>query len=307
MQYRNWRRRRRWWRWCHLYHVLVIKSIAAVMLCLLAFAAQAQPPTVQLGMTQPVPGTLQFNLLPAGPFSGWLAGTVVTVRWQTTLGLSLGTVPTMHLSPTQVYFNSLTTDGGYTYLTFYSVDFGPQAVPWVGGVSIPFFSVPINNTGGACVDLELVIDQWQVEENIRWYISLDGYVSNNFGAPFVAGQTTVPACPPVVLPVTLLWFTAKEEDGVNVLQWATGSEVNSDYFRVDRSTDLVQWQAVGKVPSGAMLYSLTDRGHKEGTNYYRLVQVDMDGTAEVLGIEAVTNKVPGRARMHYNLLGQCAQ
>ena len=93
---------------------------------------------------------------------------------------------------------------------------------------------------------------------------------------------TVTAVP---LPVTLLSFTAKPEGDRVQLAWATTSERNADHFVVERSADLREYASVGEVAAkgttdARQYYGLTDTNPLPGANYYRLRQIDRDGTAQ---------------------------
>jgi hypothetical protein len=73
------------------------------------------------------------------------------------------------------------------------------------------------------------------------------------------------------------------------LKWITSSEINSKYFEVYRSKNGVTWDFVAKVNAqgtGAT-YTLTDAQPGTGTIYYRLKQVDDNGSFKVSGIVKV--------------------
>lgn len=83
------------------------------------------------------------------------------------------------------------------------------------------------------------------------------------------------------LPVELLYFRADKKGSGNVLQWATASEQNNDYFAIERSTDGVTFYTIGSVSgvgnsSTMHQYSFVDTKSLAGTVYYRLRQVDKD-------------------------------
>jgi hypothetical protein len=89
-------------------------------------------------------------------------------------------------------------------------------------------------------------------------------------------------CPFVVLPVELSNFEGKKIDHINVLYWETLSEKNSDYFKVERSINGIEWTEVGKVQAAGSsestkYYSIVDDRMNAVINYYRLHQFDMDG------------------------------
>lgn len=101
---------------------------------------------------------------------------------------------------------------------------------------------------------------------------------------FSGGGLAVRVSPDLdVLPVTLLYFTGTLiEDKVH-LNWETASELNNDYFVVERSGDTKNWTVIGSVKGNGTTdiphqYSLIDAQPLNGENYYRLRQVDFDGT-----------------------------
>ena len=86
-----------------------------------------------------------------------------------------------------------------------------------------------------------------------------------------------------VLPIELLSFTATCNGNYAELAWSTASERNNDYFVIERSDDAIDFTEVGRVAGAGnsieqLDYSYTDYGIHGGDNYYRLVQVDYDGT-----------------------------
>ncbi len=87
------------------------------------------------------------------------------------------------------------------------------------------------------------------------------------------------------MPIELLYFDAKAEGRTALITWGTATEYNNDYMAVERSADGRQWQEIGRV-SGAgttttpQHYRVVDEKPLLGNNYYRLRQVDFDGTFE---------------------------
>jgi hypothetical protein len=88
------------------------------------------------------------------------------------------------------------------------------------------------------------------------------------------------------LPVQLIYFNCALTSNGNVeLKWATASEINSDYFDVERSVDGLAFESIGTVKSAGTTnekhsYSFLDKTAPGGFVYYRLKQVDFDGTPE---------------------------
>ncbi len=99
-----------------------------------------------------------------------------------------------------------------------------------------------------------------------------------------------------VLPIELTYFNATATANNQVaLEWRTESEENNDYMAVERSQDGQKFFEIGKVKGAgttieAQEYSFVDAAPKAGVNYYRLKQVDFDGTMEYHKVVAVSIK-----------------
>lgn len=95
------------------------------------------------------------------------------------------------------------------------------------------------------------------------------------------------------LPVELLDFqvACNGTEGVKV-EWATASEINNSHFVVERSEEGIFWEIISPEVHGAVNsnvqnnYSFIDNNPARGINYYRLTQVDFDGTTETFAASA---------------------
>jgi hypothetical protein len=91
------------------------------------------------------------------------------------------------------------------------------------------------------------------------------------------------------LPIELINFAANCNEKSEVdLKWSTASEQNSEYFNIERSRDLVQWEYVSTVNAAGnsnynIDYSTLDTDPFGGISYYRLLQVDNNGTQTIYG------------------------
>ncbi|WP_247232635.1 T9SS type A sorting domain-containing protein [Telluribacter sp. SYSU D00476] len=88
-----------------------------------------------------------------------------------------------------------------------------------------------------------------------------------------------------VLPVHLISFRAQPTGDQVELAWETAWERNSKEFIVQRSTDLKEFDDIGRIAAAGDAqsrnqYSFIDNSPLPGVNYYRLRQVDHDGTYE---------------------------
>ena len=107
-----------------------------------------------------------------------------------------------------------------------------------------------------------------------------GGVSDGFGWHFI--QPIVCTTP---LQIELLEFKARlGKEGVEI-SWITASEINNDFFTVEKSTSGLDFYSIAKVKGAGnstqqMKYSVTDISPFQGINYYRLKQTDFDGKFE---------------------------
>jgi hypothetical protein len=88
------------------------------------------------------------------------------------------------------------------------------------------------------------------------------------------------------LSVVLKSFIVKETNEKALLLWETASELNNDYFLLERSWDGMQYEQLGRIKGAGTTpesskYSFTDDEPFSGTSYYRLTQVDFNSEQEV--------------------------
>lgn len=92
------------------------------------------------------------------------------------------------------------------------------------------------------------------------------------------------------LPVNLVSFTAKAQNNSTMLNWETASETNNSHFIVKRSVDGVNFNELAKVDAksnNGAKYQHIDKSPSNGTNYYQLLQVDLDGKTTDLGVKVL--------------------
>jgi hypothetical protein len=87
------------------------------------------------------------------------------------------------------------------------------------------------------------------------------------------------------LPIELLFFKVKQTNDSHLLEWATASELNFDYFSVERSIDGITFKEIEQVKGFGTTkerkdYSFENRNALLGKNYYRLKSIDLDGSSE---------------------------
>ncbi len=89
----------------------------------------------------------------------------------------------------------------------------------------------------------------------------------------------------VVLPVELSKFDGVKKDNKVFLNWTTQTESNNKLFEVERSEDGIDFAKIGEVKGKgdsrtAIDYDFTDPHPKKGINYYRLKQINYDGSSK---------------------------
>lgn len=140
-----------------------------------------------------------------------------------------------------------------------------------------------------------------------------GFSKKDYQGRVYNNQATVPAfyaniffdngLAPIVLPVTLVEFTArKDRDNINMVSWKTANEQNSSYFAIERSGDGRSFVEIGRVTSnnrGAEMsqYNFSDAQPLFGANYYRLKMFDRDGSFRYSSIVLVGRKVAGSVQI----------
>lgn len=95
------------------------------------------------------------------------------------------------------------------------------------------------------------------------------------------------------LPIELISFTAKPTNKGSVqLDWITASEINNDFFTIERSADGLDFHELTTLPgagnsSVTLNYAFTDKNPFFGISYYRLKQTDFDGQFTYSNIIAI--------------------
>lgn len=106
------------------------------------------------------------------------------------------------------------------------------------------------------------------------------------------GTQTGPVSYGAPLPIDLVYFNALAIENTIQLTWITASEINNDYFTIEKSIDAKVWETVliinGAGNSSQVIeYTETDFNPISGISYYRLKQTDFDGRFEYFNIVPV--------------------
>ena len=115
----------------------------------------------------------------------------------------------------------------------------------------------------------------------------DGIIVDSFGdilsCVFGGGSVDCTA-----LPVELVNFKGYSKNNITYLTWVTVSEINNDYFTLEKSSDAINWTFFKDIKGSGnsnvgIMYNIEDMP-KDSLTYYRLSQTDFDGASVVLGI-----------------------
>jgi len=105
----------------------------------------------------------------------------------------------------------------------------------------------------------------------------------------------------VVVPVELTSFNARASNDIVELEWMTASELNNDFFTVERSVDGETFEKVIDIPGKGTTneqhsYKTQDTEPFSGKSYYRLKQTDFDGKFEYSSVVLVQLEINNQLR-----------
>lgn len=99
---------------------------------------------------------------------------------------------------------------------------------------------------------------------------------------------------PATLPVTFQSFYVTRQGSNNQLSWSTSQELNNNYYAVEKSNDARNWKQIAIVTGAGTSslinkYGYTDKNSNEAVVYYRLRQVDRNGSTYYSAIRTLRN------------------
>ncbi len=176
---------------------------------------------------------------------------------------------------------------GYTYKSP-----NPNGFVWFKNVGTAY-TAPSYGVGG----VELTATSGNVG-SIN-YATMSGVTS------FSGGTGEVTVVPRSSLPVELVNFDGEHQKNKNFLHWATSSETNNSHFLLQRTSNastafetIATIQGAGTT-TNSQYYDYVDAAPLLGVNYYRLVQVDFDGSIEYSSTIAIEVAAKGGDYVFY--------
>ncbi len=181
---------------------------------------------------------------------------------------------------------------------YWMLDRGATAGTPTTDLKVTLFFDETNRSGNVDIASELRVTKWN---GLTWKnLGGSNFSGNNtLGSlksdslitsfsPFTIGSNTGGN----VLPVSLLDFHATALDKHVEVSWATTSEINNDFFTVQKSIDGKSWSVIGIVDGvensdKLTNYGFTDRAPVIGIQYYRLIQTDLNGNSTFSHVASV--------------------
>lgn len=129
------------------------------------------------------------------------------------------------------------------------------------------------------------------QNKIRFQLNTDGFVERDGWYVDDIGIIIYQ-----IIPVELLSFSASVKSNSVVLYWSTASEMNNRGFEIQRTAvsnnNNIEWKTIGFVDGKGTTteksnYIFTDGNPLTGTSYYRLKQIDLDGTFRIFDAEMI--------------------
>jgi hypothetical protein len=104
-----------------------------------------------------------------------------------------------------------------------------------------------------------------------------------------------------VMPVTFSNLNLVSNNQAHLLSFTTATETNNAYFHIERSTDSRNWEKLGTIAGAGTTqqeqqYRFLDEAPLPGLNYYRVKQVDYDGSFSYSAI--VSARWEGKPQVH---------
>lgn len=146
----------------------------------------------------------------------------------------------------------------------------------------------LHNNGGTSATIV------PARNNQQWTSTSEGRLFTPTCLP--CSTSTTANCLGIILPIELLKFHGHNDNDVNILEWSTATEQNTDVFVVERSKDGDNFIPISVVDAAGtstetLNYQVIDHQPIIGLNYYRLRNVDLDGTdglSEIISIRYIS-------------------
>lgn len=194
----------------------------------------------------------------------------------------------------------------YSFLSGYLIC--PSCVA-PGGASLPSLKVRLD--GVQVLSLPTMVASWRsttytfVATSTSHRLSIYNTNANPVGNDFGIDDIKLEILNPVALPVKVTSFAGvKTSDCGTKLSWQTATEINSDYFEIQKSSDGEKFTVAGTVKSNnnasGSSYQFYDTESESQKMYYRLAAVDLDGQITYSDIISVNSCINNKINIYPN-------
>jgi hypothetical protein len=120
--------------------------------------------------------------------------------------------------------------------------------------------------------------------------------NGHFSARFTIANAPVGAdCQAALLPIELLDFLVIGQKDEVFLKWISALEINNQFYAIERSPDALEWTTIYEIHGKGnsvdyITYTYTDHQPFPGINYYRLKQMDFDGSMTYSKVKTIRIK-----------------
>jgi hypothetical protein len=99
--------------------------------------------------------------------------------------------------------------------------------------------------------------------------------------------------PQLALPVVFNNFTVRQQGQSVIVEWSTAEEQSSSIFTIERSPGGASYTQIGTVPAKGVsnftsLYTFTDKAPFQGSNFYRIKEINLDGNGTYSSIKKIS-------------------
>jgi hypothetical protein len=241
-------------------------------------------------------GNLRRNIQSLGVFE-FPVGDLITFYQLAKVDFVAATSINNLLARFDPYPGAITAQGGSECLTDYNVpsqDNGFWTITADANATTGLYNMtlyPTNATNTAGVNgwtvtkkANIGAPSWLLNGGCDWTSTVSVVKRKNMSGFSVFGvaQATV------VLPSELIYFSGKIQGKNNLLSWSTASEINNDYFNLQRSSDGINFEKIAEVDgaghsSNTLYYESIDYDPAQ-ISYYRLEMVDFNNSKEYSNI-----------------------